>query len=80
MQRIWYLAGKALAAANRVLVWGYSLPPSDAAARVLLNPLRFRVNEGEVEIIVTDPNGDVRNRWDEFLGYRVSRKGRLGDV
>jgi len=78
MQRVWFLAQKALAGATRIRVRGYSLPPSDAAARVLLNPLRFRLSEGDLEIDVTDPPAETRNRWDEFLGQRVSHDGRLG--
>lgn len=40
--RLWYLAGSALRRANRIEIYGYSLPHSDGAARVLLNRIRYR--------------------------------------
>jgi len=73
MQRIWHLAADALAKAQCLIVWGYSLPPSDGAARMLLNSMRFR----SVDITVGDPSGDTRDRWDEFIGRSVSHHARL---
>lgn len=76
-QQIWYTAASALARADRVEIYGYSLPLSDAAARLLLNPLRFRLSERSVEVVVTDPSPETRENWDEFMGAKVSRDGTL---
>ena len=39
---IWRRADEALRRADEVEIWGYSLPPSDSTARVLLQSLRPR--------------------------------------
>ncbi len=46
MQSIWYQAGSSLDMTDSAEVWGYSLPPSDAAVRTLLNALHFRLARG----------------------------------
>jgi len=78
IQQIWYQAASALADADKVEICGYSLPQSDAAARLLLNPLRFRLSKQSVEVVVTDPNPATRERWDAFMGAKVSRDGVCG--
>jgi len=78
MQDIWWRAQQVLARTSRVEVWGYSLPESDGAARVLFNGLRHRLATGKVAIVVTDPSESTRDRWNTFLGARVARNGRLG--
>lgn len=64
MQQVWRLAGNALRKAHIVEVWGYSLPDSDAAIRILLNELRFR---RKVRIYVHEPCEAARKRWCGFL-------------
>lgn len=71
MQTVWHRAAQAIAEAQHVQVCGYSLPESDTAARVLLNPLRFRLDEGVVHVVVRDPREEVHERWREFLGPRI---------
>jgi hypothetical protein len=78
MQQIWHLASRSIWEAECVEVYGYSLPPSDTAARVLLNPLRARLHQGDVVVKVTDPSPETRRRWDDFLGFRAAQYGRLG--
>jgi hypothetical protein len=63
MQWIWHCAAKALEAAEKVEFVGYSLPESDLAVRVLLSPLRFRLERRDVSIVVQDKNGEVLDRW-----------------
>lgn len=71
MQHIWHLASDALQIADKIDVWGYSLPESDIAVRVLLNPVRFRLAKGQVAVRVHEPyNGQVRHRWTVFLNNR----------
>lgn len=69
-----------MAQASFVQVIGYSLPESDTAIRVLLNPLRGRLESGEVQVLVDDPNPETRERWTEFLGEKtVTRQRSVGN-
>jgi hypothetical protein len=78
MQRVWHLATEAFRQAQEINIWGYSLPESDMAMRTLLNPLRSRLDEHQVQVFVHEPyDGEVRSRWREFLGNEA-RIDRLG--
>lgn len=79
MLRVWDEADRALREAASVRVIGYSLPASDGAVRALLNPLRSRAERGEVEVRVSDPNAEARQRWRDLLGEKAAIDGkRLG--
>jgi hypothetical protein len=73
MRQVWQLADEALRQAERVEVWGYSLPESDSAVRVLLNVLPGRFKRGELAVCV-HLYGDrpearkARYRWRTLLG------------
>ena len=71
MQKIWSFADAALHEADRVEVWGYSLPESDSAARVLLNVLGARLDRHKVTVTIHDPDPQARRRWKTFLGTRA---------
>jgi hypothetical protein len=85
MQKIWYRASEALAQAETIDIWGYSLPESDSAIRTLLNPLRFRLEQGNVRVCVHEPGCgvtgmEVRDRWKQFFGELACiDKKRLGN-
>lgn len=73
MRQVWRLAGAALRQAKTMEVWGYSLPESDSAARVLLNVLPDRLKREEVTISVhiygdRPESGKARDRWRNLLG------------
>ena len=70
--RLWYEADRALEDASRVEIYGYSLPPSDGAARALFNKLRFRMASKKVSVMVRDPSKSTRDTWRAFLGPRVA--------
>lgn len=70
MQRIWATAADVFRKAEVVDVWGYSLPESDSAARVLLNVLRGRIERHEVAVGV-HAGSDSHDRWRDFLGARA---------
>jgi hypothetical protein len=76
MQQIWHLAGEALREAQRVEVYGYSLPESDLAVRTLFNVLRFRAESGALRVLVHDPGAASRERWEAFLGRAELVDGR----
>lgn len=70
---IWWQAELALCAAEKVEVWGYSLPPTDSAVRVVLNPLRSRLDRRQERVSVHEPcSGEVRDRWRHFLGSEAT--------
>jgi hypothetical protein len=76
MQQIWRFAAKCLENAQRIDVYGYSLPDSDVGIRALLNVLRFRSQSNEVDLRVHDPSKDAQDRWRQFLGDRACIDGR----
>ncbi len=80
MPIIWGRADDALRRAHEVEIWGYSLPESDSAVRTLLNPLRFRLERGKIQVSVHEPfDKEVRHRWQQFLGPKAQvDEQRLG--
>lgn len=79
LQDIWRIADKYLHTADEVKIIGYSLPESDGAVRALLNPLGRRLEDGDVEVTVVDPDQEALNRWQGLLGERVNPiKKRFG--
>lgn len=81
IRTIWQLAAQAVQEATEFKAIGYSLPPSDTAIRVLLTPLRVRLENDEVEQIeIVDPEESTLQRWQELLGEKITiRRQRLGD-
>lgn len=73
---IWHQADEAFRKADAVEIWGYSLPPSDSAARVLLLSLSARAQAGEVRVVVSNPNGEHLDRFHQFFGESASRRKR----
>jgi hypothetical protein len=71
MGRLWYLADLALRRADRIEIYGYSLPHSDGAARVLLNRIRYRSRKAGIETVVVDPSEETGGVWKAFLGPRM---------
>ncbi len=82
LQQIWSQAAAALNKAKQVTFVGYSLPEADMGVRVLLNPLRVRLNMKKVEVNVvlgpkptnnTDLNArnNLIERWRSFLGDKI---------
>jgi hypothetical protein len=71
LQAIWSRASTALRDATEFHAIGYSLPLSDTAIRVLLNPLRGRHERGEARILVEDPDPGAQGRWKTLLGEDI---------
>ena len=74
LQKIWHEASVALCSADEVDIWGYSLPESDMAVRVLLNCLRFRSQAGDAQVTVHDKGDETLDRWRTFLGEKAIYK------
>ncbi|MEM1190384.1 MAG: hypothetical protein AAGI72_17770 [Pseudomonadota bacterium] len=63
---LWSLAAEALQQADRVVVAGYSCPPLDLEARILLSE-NMRANRDK-RVYVVDPNPDVMGKFLELCG------------
>lgn len=57
---IWKSAGRQLARTTKLVVWGYSLPPTDLKSGELL---RLTLQNNLRELVVIDPSRDARMRW-----------------
>jgi len=68
LDQIWREAASYLDRAELAHVIGYSLPPSDSAARALLHRLALRVRGREARVVVSDPSTASLGRWKAFLG------------
>jgi len=66
MTGLWKLASKALQKADRVVVAGYSCPPLDLEARILLSE-NLRLNENK-KLYVIDPNPASAAKFIEICG------------
>jgi hypothetical protein len=71
MQLVWHRAAEALLTAEQVEIIGASLPSADSAVRALLNPLRFRSDEGRVALRVRNPSRSDLDVWAAFMGSRA---------
>jgi hypothetical protein len=68
---LWQQAATTLARADRIDIYGYSLPTSDGAGRVLLNALRPRLSARGPRVHIHDPSKEARVKWKYFLGKRA---------
>lgn len=68
---LWHQAAMALSHADAIDIYGYSLPASDGAGRVLLNGLRPRLGRRGPKVHVHDPSPEARRNWRYFLGKRA---------
>lgn len=72
LREIWRRADVAARSADRVDIWGYSLPESDIAVSLLLAPLRRRAANNAVAICVHNPSGEALDRYRSFFDGHVS--------
>jgi len=62
---IWRAAASALKRSSQLLIWGYSLPPTDFKSRELF---RLAASSSRLcEVTVIDPSSVVRDRWREIF-------------
>lgn len=66
MPQLWRLAAEALQQADRVIVTGYSCPPLDLEARILLSE-NLRANSSK-KLYVIDPNAESAAKFIEICG------------
>lgn len=63
---LWSIAGKQLREADRIVVAGYSCPPLDIEARMLLSE-NLRLNDNK-KLYVIDPNGESASKFIDICG------------
>jgi hypothetical protein len=66
MAGLWKLASKSLQDADRVVIAGYSCPPLDFEARILLSE-NLRLNDSK-KLYVIDPNPQSAAKFIEICG------------
>lgn len=73
LQSIWHQAGEALKNAKEIIFLGYSLPKADVAVRVLINPIKYRLENNDVKVIaiVGKDNNEGEKTWKEFFGDNI---------
>lgn len=70
IQPAWKLAYKLLGEANYLRVIGYSLPISDTYIKYLLKSSLIETqNLKKIEVLCYDPDGSVKQRYDEFFDF-----------
>src|SRR6266576_192233 len=68
---IWAQAFVCLSQADSLLVVGSSLPESDIGVRVLLNPIRQRVDRKQLHVTIQNPAPEAFQRWKTVLGGNI---------
>jgi hypothetical protein len=63
--RLWREALKKLRSAENVIVWGYSLPPTDVKAYVLFT---LGLSDRPLNLCIIDPKWETRERWRNLFG------------
>ncbi len=71
LRAAWRLAHQALKKAQRVVVIGYSLPPTDYHAEWLLRTAIMHNEQERVDLIVANPNREVRQRLHGLFGRKI---------
>jgi hypothetical protein len=61
---LWKRAYERLVASNRLIVWGYSLPPTDIKASSLFT---LALDSRAIDLCVIDPSHATRERWRQLL-------------
>lgn len=72
MTEVLYEASLALTKAAEIRIVGASLPSADVAIRALLNPLRFRVEDGSARVMIHNPDKKTHITWMSFLGGGIT--------
>jgi len=71
---VWEQAARALAEADSILVFGYSLPESDQFFRYLFGVTRIQAWLKRFWVFDPDPSGNVEARFRTLLGADAGRK------
>lgn len=71
---VWHLAHNLLREANHIRILGYSLPTSDSYVQYLLKSAVLKAPHLKfIDVICLDPNGSVRERYDNFIKFNYYR-------
>jgi SIR2-like protein len=74
LKKQWDVAHKLLSEANHIRVIGYSLPTTDAYVKYLFKSAIVNSDHlKQIDVICLDPQGNVRNRYDDFIDFNYYR-------
>jgi hypothetical protein len=71
LRDVWRLAYQSLSNAERVVVIGYSLPPTDFHAEWLLRTSVQKNKNEKIDLVVVNPNGRVVQRLASMFGKKL---------
>jgi len=73
IENVWHFAFEELRQANRIIIIGYSLPPTDIYFRDFLT-LCLKDSDPLRKIVVIDPNNSIKERYESFFEADFSRR------
>ena len=73
--QLWGDAAEAIRGTGRIVVIGYSLPPSDFGMRAFLSTV---VGDSAVEVFVVDPDAEIADRYRQLLPWCSINEAFLG--
>lgn len=73
IENVWHFAFEELRQANRIIIIGYSLPPTDIYFRDFLT-LCLKDSDPLKRIVVIDPNKSIKERYESFFETDFSRR------
>lgn len=78
LRDVWTLAHQSLTQAERIIVIGYSLPPTDFHAEWLLRTNVQKNEHGKIDLIVVNPDGRVVGRLASMFGKKLGALNHFG--
>jgi murein DD-endopeptidase MepM/ murein hydrolase activator NlpD len=78
LRDVWTLAHQSLTKAERIIVIGYSLPPTDFHAEWLLRTTVQKNEHGKIDLIVVNPDGRVVERLASMFGKKLGALKHFG--
>jgi hypothetical protein len=78
LRDVWTLADQSLSEAERIIVIGYSLPPTDFHAEWLLRASVQKNKHDKIDLIVVNPDGRVVQRLAPMFGRKLGEVKTFG--
>jgi hypothetical protein len=78
LRDVWTLADQSLSQAERIIVIGYSLPPTDFHAEWLMRASVQKNKYDKIDLIVVNPDGNVAKRLVPMFGKKLGALNHFG--
>jgi hypothetical protein len=78
LRDVWTLADQSLSQAERIIVIGYSLPPTDFHAEWLMRASVQKNKHDKIDLIVVNPDGNVAKRLVPMFGKKLGALKHFG--